>query len=280
VLTSSPLPDFERPPVVEVALSLQFKPLELLRSSHLGMLWGVFRNSGYLRTEDHGELEPAFEDFGDAKVTTRVGVRMQTFNDAPPLARVWFLNEAQNELLQFQRDRFIVNWRRGAEAEPYPRYESISGRFRREFAKVVEFLEAERLGEIVPTQCELTYVNHIPAGQGWTGLGQADHVVTVWKNEYSDSYLSTTEDEAFAMRYRMTNDSGKPAGRLHITFHPAVRATDGMSIFAINLTARGEPKPADLQGSLRLFDMEHEWIVRGFASVTTPRMHEIWGRRA
>jgi hypothetical protein len=76
------LPDFEKPPVVEVALSLQFRPLELLRSAHLGLLWSVFRSRGFSRVEDYGELEPVFEDF-DAKPSPRVGVRMQDFDDAP-----------------------------------------------------------------------------------------------------------------------------------------------------------------------------------------------------
>lgn len=277
--TSPPFPDFEKPPVVEVALSLQFRPLELLRSPHFGLLWPAFRARGYSGIEDHGELEPTFEDF-DSKPTPRVGVRMQTFNDAPPLPRVWFLNAAQNELVQLQRDRFIVNWRQGAEAESYPRYGSIRNRFLSDFAALVEFLKSEKLGEIMPTQCELTYVNHMPAGQGWARLGEAERVVTVWKNAYSDSYLSMPEDQAFAMRYRMHDANGTALGRLHIALHPAIRAADGTSILAMNMTARGEPKPADLEGSLKLFDAEHEWIVRGFASVTTPQMHEIWGRRA
>jgi uncharacterized protein (TIGR04255 family) len=272
------LPDFERPPVVEVALSLQFRPLELLRSAHLGLLWSGFRNTGFSRVEDHGELEPVFEDF-DAKPSPRIGVRMRAFDDAPPLPRIWFLNESQNELIQFQRDRFIVNWRKGAEAEPYPRYGSIRRRFQSAFTLLADFLKSEEVGEIEPNQCELTYVNHMPAGEGWATHGEADHVVTVWKNEYSESYLSSPEDVAVAMRYRMHDGKGAPLGRLHITFHPAMRAADASPIFAMNLTARGEPKPADLDGALNLFDLQHEWIVRGFASVTTPHMHEIWRRR-
>jgi uncharacterized protein (TIGR04255 family) len=271
-------PDFERPPVIEVALSLQFRPLELLRSAHLGLMWSNFRSEGFSRVEDHGELEPVFEDF-DAKPSPRVGVRMHAFDDAPPLPRIWFLNEGQNELIQFQRDRFIVNWRQGAEAEPYPRYGRIRDRFLSAFAVFAEFLQSEKLGEIVPSQCELTYVNHIPSGEGWATHGEADRVITVWKNEYSDSYLSTPEDVAVAMRYRMHDERGTPLGRLHIMFHPAMRTTDLSPIFVMNLTARGEPRPSDLEGALNLFDRQHEWIVRGFASVTTLRMHEIWRRR-
>jgi hypothetical protein len=82
-LTAPPLPDFESPPVVEVAISLQFKPLEFLRSSHFGLLWQAFRREGFVRAEDHGEIEPAFEEF-ETKPTPRVGIRVQTFDNAPP----------------------------------------------------------------------------------------------------------------------------------------------------------------------------------------------------
>ncbi|HEY1342948.1 MAG TPA: hypothetical protein VGF59_35845, partial [Bryobacteraceae bacterium] len=58
-----PLPDFENPPVLEVAMSLQFKPLDLLRTPHFGLLWATLRRHGFTRIEDHGELEPVQEEF-------------------------------------------------------------------------------------------------------------------------------------------------------------------------------------------------------------------------
>src|SRR5579864_3896626 len=155
----SRLPDFEEPPVVEVAISLQFNAFETLRSPQFGLLWNTFRKEGYSRIEEHGELEPAFEEF-EAGPVPKVGIRVQTFDDAPPIQRVWFLNEKQDELIQVQRDRLIVNWRRGAQSEPYPRYPHILKRFRSALASFTEFTTSEKLGELIPTQCEVTYVNH------------------------------------------------------------------------------------------------------------------------
>src|SRR5438477_13086670 len=109
------LPEYSEPPVVEVAISLQFEVFESLRSPHFGLLWEKFRSEGYSRIEEHGELAPAFEEF--EQVPKKVGIRVQTFDDAPPPARIWFLNEPHNELIQVQRDRLIVNWRAGAKSE-------------------------------------------------------------------------------------------------------------------------------------------------------------------
>ena len=259
-------------------MSLQFKPLDALQSVHLGLLWSLFRSQGFTAVEDHGELEPEFEDLEIGRVQ-RVGVKFRTFDDAPPLPRVWFLNESKTELIQVQRDRLIVNWRQGATPEPYPRYESVMLRFQSALKLFRDFLKAENLGGVDPNQCELTYVNHIPAGEGWESHGEAGLIVAPWKESYSDSYLPTPEDVLFRLRFRMTDDLGNLQGRLHVNLQPAFRTIDTHPIYVLTLTGRGRPQPQDLEGSLQLFDREHEWIVRGFTSITTAHMHQIWGRK-
>jgi len=270
------IPEYENPPVVEVALSLQFDPIELLRSVHFGLLWERLRKEGFSQIEDHGPLEPVFEDF--TLNSPRIGIKVQTFDDAPPLPRVWFLNPAGTELIQVQTNRLIVNWRRGAGEEPYPRYSHILRRFKSALQTVVEIMKEESLGSIVPNQCELTYVNHVLAEKEWSKHGDVANVVTVWRDHYSDSYLRSPEDVVFAARYRMAAADGTNLGRLHIALQPAFQRSDNSPIFAINLTARGKPAMASIDSALELFDKQHEWIVRGFTSITTTELHESWRR--
>src|ERR1700677_2295877 len=97
-----PLPDFGSPPVVEVAISLQFEPIDALHAAHLGLLWNVFRAKGFSISEDHAELPSTTEDF-ERKPRPKIGVRLLAFDDAPPLPRIWFLNGARDELIQIQR---------------------------------------------------------------------------------------------------------------------------------------------------------------------------------
>ena len=272
------LPEFDEPPVVEVAISLQFKALESLRSPHFGLLWDAFRAAGYSRIEEHSALEPAFEEF-EASPAPKIGFRVQTLDDAPPPPRIWFLNEPLNELIQVQRDRLIVNWRKGAQSEPYPRYVRIIERFRSALSSFSKFATTFSLGDVVPTQCEVTYVNHLPSGSGWSKHGDLDHVLTTWENRYSDEYLGIPEDVGVQLRYRMTGETGSVLGRLHVAVQPAYRSADRHPIFVMNLTARGKPESADLNGVFRLFDHQHEWIVRGFTSITTKQMHEVWRRK-
>jgi uncharacterized protein (TIGR04255 family) len=274
-MEQSALPDFESPPVVEVAISLQFERLESLRIPHLGVLWEVFRKDGYSQIEEHGELEPTFEEFGRLG-GPRVRLRLEAFEDAPPAPRIWFLNEAKTELIQVQRDRIIVNWRQGAQSEPYPRYVHVLERFKSALSSLENFLGSENLGSVTPTQCEITYVNHIPTGPVWSRHGDLDRVVTTWRNRYSREYLPPLEDATFRARYRMGGTPEKPLGRLHVTVEPAYKSGDLLPILAIVLVARGKPEPADSIAAFQLFDREHEWIVRGFLSLTTPEMHGFW----
>jgi len=261
-----------------VAISLQFKSLELLRSPHLGLLWERFRADGLPLIEDHGELEPVFEQF-DAPGPPRIGVRIQTFDDAPPMPRVWFLNPAKDELVQIQRDRLIVNWRQGARSERYPRYRSILKRFRSALDILTAFTASQELGAITPTQCEITYINHMPAGEGWSVHSDVGLVVTPWENRFSDSYLGRPEDVSFTARFLMADENRVPLGRLHAFLQSAYRIADKHPIIAMNLTARGAPASTDMNDVFRLFDQEHEWIVRGFTSITTKQMHQIWRRK-
>jgi len=272
----SKTPAYERPPVVEVALSLQFEPVELLRSVHFGLLWSRLRQDGFSRVEDHGALEPVFEDF--ALSSPRIGIRVQTFADAPPLPRVWFLNADGTELIQVQSNRLIVNWRRGAGAEPYPRYTHILKRFKAALQLLSGLMAEENLGQIVPNQCEITYVNHILAEKEWSKHGDIANVVTIWRNQYSDSYLGAPEDVAFAARYRMVAEDGATLGRLQVALQPAFRREDSSPIFALTVTARGAPASASFESALALFDKQHEWIVRGFTSITATGLHKFWGR--
>jgi uncharacterized protein (TIGR04255 family) len=269
------LPEYERPPVVEVAISLQFKPLETLRVPHFGMLWSLLRQNGFTKTEEHGQIEPAFEDF-ESLGQSHPGVKFQTFDDAPPAPRVWFLNDTETELFQFQRDRLITNWKQGATTEPYPRYRAIIGRFKLALETFQSFLNAEKLGPLVPTQCEITYVNHIPVRPA--DIGNPEQIVSTWARKYTDDYLSQPEDVRFFARYRMNNNDGTPAGRLNVSLQPATRSSDRSPLYVLTLTGRGAPPHQDLNSVFVLFDTQHEWIVRGFTSLTTPEMHLTWKR--
>lgn len=82
-----------------------------------------------------------------------------------------------------------------------------------------------------------------------------------------------------AVRYVIPDSAGNPVGRLHINSQPAYRITDKNPMLVLKLTARGKPDGEGIESAIRFLNTGREWIVRGFASITSPRMHEIWRRR-
>jgi len=274
--TTAPLPDYAKPPLIEVVLSIQFDALQGLGFSQLGLLWAEYKGR-FPKTEEHPPLPPVTETFG-LRLDQKVDVTFEML-EAPPAPRLWFMTDTGDKLIQVQKDRFIHNWRKLGEDHEYPRYTHVREVFVTELNAFQDFLRREKIGEFVPNQCEVTYVNHLECGFGWERHGQVDKAIAVWSSHLSDDFLPEPENVKFAVRYVIQDDQGNAAGRLHVSLQPANRLTDRKAIIALELTARGRPLKEGIEGALQFLDLGHEWIVRGFTSITTTEMHEIWGRR-
>jgi len=174
----------------------------------------------------------------------------------------------------------VRNWRKVGDASTYPRYEKhLRPGFESELKRFQAFLQREQLGELKPNQCEVTYVNPIVAGRGWQAHGDLGEVITVFQRLFSDDFLDTLEDAGLRLRFLIPDEAGKPVGRLHVAIDPGYRSTDNQPLFIMNLTARGAPRGEGIDGVLGFLDLGREWVVRGFASITTQTMHKLWGRK-
>ena len=267
------LPDFENPPLVEVAISIQFDPLPDLQVPQIGLLWSIFRER-FPKTEQHSPFSPVIEKFGPPS-QPKTQLEISTI---PPAPRCWFLNEDGSELIQVQLDRFAHNWRKIKQEDPYPRYAHIRDQFLEELTEFRKFLQTEKLGEFRPNQCEITYINHIEPSNIWETHRQLEKVLAMWKPKYSDDFLSEPENIRVAAQHIFTTDDGNPTGRLHISVQPAFSVSNNEPIFVVSLTARGAPDEQSSQSALTFIDKGREMIVRGFTSITTPEMHKLWGR--
>jgi len=269
-----PLPDFEAPPVVEVSLGVQFEPLEGLRTPQVGLLWQEFRQD-FPGIEEHPPLESVQETFGKPRVAPQISLELKELPLAP---RVFFLDAEGTALIQVQQDRFIHNWRKLDDSQVYPRYDGkLRGDFIGAYTKFEQFLERENLGHPEPNQCEVTYVNIVGSDSGSPDLFK---ILAVLRGDgYAEEFLPDAEDVRLALRFRILGDDQSPLGRLHIAVEPAVRRSSGEMVYRLTLTARGGPLGTGLDGALRFLDLGREWVVRGFASITTPKMHELWRRR-
>lgn len=272
-----PLPEFDKPPVVELVLDIQFQPLPGLDVPRLGLLWQEFKNE-FPRVEQQPRVAPLVERFGPA-VSLEPQLLIEPFATLP-LPRLWFLDAERSQLIQVQNDRFIHNWRKADGGSPYPRYVSLRERFRQELARFEEFLRREDAGQLVPDLCEISYFNHIEPGSEWSHHGQLHEVFRIWKPDFDPNLRPDGDPEAASLEFRflIPDEGGKPLGRWRVTVQPGFTRDGELPILVVRNTARGKPIGEGVEGALGFLDVGHDWAVRGFAAMTTEAMHAAWGR--
>ena len=271
-------PHFQNPPVVETVLGVQFTPLRKMRITHYGLLLPHLCDAFPAATErltrfsEQPPLDPIIESF--EQVVPREPSLRWSVTPGPPLPRCWYASDDEQYLLQVQPDRFLLNWRqqRGTSGE-YPRYTTICDRFLKSLRVFRQFAAEQSLGSVEPNQCEVTYVNHIELLPTLGVAATLDRVLMGWKLGSSDGWLTQGESGEFKASYVIA----QKRGRLHVDARPAVRRDNGQEIIRLDLTARGAPPQPDLDGVRAWLDLGHEWVVRGFKSLTTSEMHTIWG---
>jgi uncharacterized protein (TIGR04255 family) len=199
--------------------------------------------------------------------------------------RLWFLNEAADELVQVQDDRFIRNWRRGPErTQPYPRFEELLPRFISDFKEFQSFLSVEQLGEVAANQCEVTYVNLIHANEHWSAHGDLAKVFRGWPLDYGQRIEWPIEAIQLKVAHLLNDQNGEFVGRLHVSVEPAFAFRAGspstqVPAFKLTLIARGRPLAEGPAGVNAFFELGHRAIVSSFDKMVTPEMQKIWGRK-
>jgi len=265
------LPEFERPPVSEVAISMAFSPIEGWGIPHFGLFWQSIR-AEYPRFEVHGPVRIEDEKYGP--LSSQAIPSMPTIVVAEPTVRCWFMNDKGSSLVQIQRDRFSRNWRKMADDEVYPRYKSLRPSFASDWTRYKQFLNENQLKEPRVSQCEITYINDIVRGEDWRDFSEFKNIIAPWSGAATDGFLPTPESALFGLAYVLPESKG----RLRAVMQHAIRARDGEEILQLNLSVRGKPASDTTDDLLAWLDLGHEWIVRGFADLTAGPSQEAWGR--
>ena len=254
------LPSYQCPPVDEVVCGFRFEPLRGLKIPHIGLLWEKFRNE--YPTVQHAVPIAADTSF---PVDEATGI---------PLPRVWFISKAENELIQFQLDRFYYNWRH--RGDRYPRYPSIVKKFDRAKSHLDAFTAELKIDPIKPLECELTYINHIPAGQGWEKLDDLPKVISdlTWQNK-KHHFLPNPTNVAWQVKFELPESKGW----LNVKLNQGTRKIDGVASVILELTAKGFGEDKTEKAMHNWFDLAHEWIVRGFTDLTAKEIQESFWKR-
>jgi uncharacterized protein (TIGR04255 family) len=270
--TIGPLPEFGRPPVSEVAASIHFPALSNWRSVYGGVFWTQIR-SDYPAAQSAIPLPYATEKFDEITFLTEP-IRFQAAD--PDLQRFWFLSEDGTKLLQVQKDRLIVNWRKVIGNEVYPRYDyEIRPRFKKEIKRFRSFISENDLGNIEEVQCELTYVNDFIMGEDWNSFPEAIALLSHWTPRGSTNFLPPLDTLSFQGFFTFPEGNG----RLHFAAQHVLRQIDNKQAVQLRLNARGNPDTSSDEDILSWMDLAREWIVRGFTDFTSSSAHRLWDRK-
>lgn len=271
------LPEYDTPPVVEVAMGLHMSFLHNFDVARLGYFWGGTLKDRFPYVEQRPPLAPVLEEVHATLAQQSVVINL---GEGPaPIPRTVFVSEDRTRALQVQQDFVVYNWKKGD--QPYPRYSRVKSEFLELVRQLSDFVASEDIGLLRPLQCEVTYVNHIAPGAVWSSHGDASRVVTMTCPPEPDSWLDSLTGIEVHQRHDLMWPDLAFAGRIHIKFQTGYRLPDNEPIFALAITARAKPRAGEtlLESVEPLFDREHEQVVRAFASVVTMDLQKEWGLR-
>ncbi|HEX4143763.1 MAG TPA: TIGR04255 family protein [Pirellulales bacterium] len=275
----APSVTYDRPPVVEVALSVQFDPPPGFNAGHFGAFWATQKDRfGTVATSP--PISTPAEKFGGEGQWLPPTFGLGISND--PQCRVQMTSDDGEWMGQIQADRLVLNWRKKAAA--YPRFGEAYRRFLDLWRALHVFIVNERLASPAPRLWEVTYVNRIPKGELWNSPQD-------WKAVFPGLWAggSKAADGLIFRGFqgRWVWDSHRENGRLYIDAYPASSADDPKTeLLMVSLTARGPMKPTGEQSGTAEavqvikagMDLGHDLIVSTFDTVGSDIAKKHWGR--
>ncbi len=258
----APLPDFRDPPVIEIVAAVQFRPLpqfgmpEALEVARATPEWRIL------------DAPPALDPIVESPSAQVPAAQFRLGFGAQPVRLL--LEREERWLAQLQQDRLAAHERKTANGG------------RPSFANVVPALQERReewsralgrtllAGDHAAELVEVTYINWIPLGHGWSSLADLHDVLHVVRPIADDAPVP--EQMSLSFSSALERHDGSFGGRLRVVAEPGVRQDAGG--LHLQLMSRRYLSD-DLDATL---DDCHADIVRGFAAVTTKTMHDVWGR--
>lgn len=269
---------YDAPPLVEVAMSIQFDPPDGLNQAHLGAFW-VTQKHVLPGVRALQPIAASYDDFGSEGQWLPPSLQLALTNE--PDCRLQMISLDDQWVCQVQRNRLVFNWRK--RGEEYPRFSAAWIRFLVSWEAWLSFLGDYELDRPRLRLWELTYVNRIPNDRLWEK--PAD-----WPNVFPGLWgggFAVVEGAALrGFQGRWVWESLDPPARLYVEPNPGRSAEDPQKdVLLLSLTARGlirddsqtgQSSESDLIESAMAFG--HDWIVGTFDKITSDAAKKAWGR--
>ena len=257
------LPEYGRPPVTEVVLTVQLDDAIGFRSLDLAAVAACWAED-LPDVQERDRLPRLGTNPDDLEMTLDLAEMHET-------PRLWLQNESGDHVLQLQQDRIAINWSKNEADEDYPRYETIRAFLVEAWQRLEAKLDDLGLTMPPPSVCQVMYVNELGASQGWSSSADTAKLISPWDGSMSDHFLPLDRHEGLFMHFHLPGDQG------WMNINGRTADLDER-IFVLTLLSEGWPPSPDLGGVLEFMDLAHEWIVKAFTSVTTEEAHREWRR--
>jgi len=277
----SHLISYDTPPLVEVAMALRFDPPTGFGQAHLGAYWAS-RKREFPRVRAVQPISTANESFGGERQWLPPSLQLALTNE--PDSRLQMTSSDDQWMLQVQRNRLVINWRK--RSKEYPRFEAAWDRFKSSWIDWTKFIHDLNFSPPIPQLWELTYVNRIPQGTLWDT--PAD-----WPNVFPGLWggkLAVVDDAQLCGFHGqwVWEHSSFPA-RLYVEPKPVrLSGPPPQDVLLLSLTARGIIPPVQSEASVEIgSEMEriesgircgHDFIVSTFDKIASIEAKQVWGR--
>ncbi len=262
--------EFDRPPIVEMVLGVQFSPLGGLTAAHLGWFWKQYLGPEWDSATNATPIPDQFELFVEQQWQLLQPLRI-LLGDGTDTGRIQLSSDQGERMIQLQPTRFHYNWQKRQGI--YPRYENVRKTFDEHFRAFGEFADQAGIGPLEPNQWEVIYVDHISRGEMWQKPDDWHRIVPGLFPPPTRLSLSAFESIGGEWHFEIEPQRG----RLHIAASLGHIGDTEETALQLNFTARGlVSKQMSLTDGM---DLGHDAIIDAFLKLTSPEAQQTWGIR-
>lgn len=262
--------NWKRPPVVEVALAVQFAPMEHLNPAYFGEFWRLIGGEGvFAKALQAQPIQAIADDFGETLEYSLPGI---VFAPMTTESRIQFVSRDETRMVQIQNGWLVVNWVKQS-ANDYPGFEVLLADFRSVLGQFTGMIREKGLGTFTPNLWEVTYIDHIVKNTVWE-----DHssVASVLPGLLGPSQLDGGRFEAINSRW--TFFFKEPRARLAMGLVTARSAKDAAETEMLVLTtsARGPITPGEPEAIFDRLNSGRSIVVGAFKKATSAEAKAYW----
>lgn len=210
-------------------------------------------------------LAPHFETFGGNPPSTGPQI---SFGARPELSRLWFVSSTGEQIVQFQPDRLLANWRNNdANTLEYPRFKYLHKSFLKNAEILISHGKKKFSVDLKFNQVELSYTNIVPVEQ-FTEASK-------WFNFAGDTGLNL---ESLNINFNeiSLDVKGNPTARLYYALNSVINPKNKQKAYSFSLNYKGKPEINDINSVSDFLKSGNEKIVTQFTKLTTSQAHASW----